>query len=311
MPGIVGLITRMPPEQAEAELRRMVDSLRHEAFYEAGIWLDHSLGVYIGWIARQGSGSEAMPLYNERGDVGLVFSGEDYPEPGLVQSLKARGHEVAPARWAYLVHASEEDPAFPAGLNGRFHGLLIDRTRKTAMLFNDRYGMHRRLFPSGQRGLLLRRRSQGYPRSAFGTAYAGFSRFRRIGCDRPCVAGSHDLQWDSRIAGGGGLAFRRWLAYSQGEVFSRPRVGESNTAGSRILLPAPPRRLFAQSPEVFQRKRANWIALTGGLDTRAIMAWRKPKPARSLVTHMEVLSATAKMFKLHDKWPRHVDSLTT
>src|SRR5205823_10633008 len=32
---------------------------------------------------------------------------------------------------------------FPAGLNGRFHGLLTDRSRATTTLFNDRYGMHR------------------------------------------------------------------------------------------------------------------------------------------------------------------------
>ena len=43
----------------------------------------------------------------------------------------------------YLVHLYEEDPSFPAGLNGRFHGLLTDRNRRTAVLFNDRYGMHR------------------------------------------------------------------------------------------------------------------------------------------------------------------------
>src|SRR5260221_14700444 len=44
---------------------------------------------------------------------------------------------------AYLVHLYEEDPTFPAGLNGIFHGLLTDRARGTATLFNDRYGMHR------------------------------------------------------------------------------------------------------------------------------------------------------------------------
>src|SRR5207247_119949 len=36
-----------------------------------------------------------------------------------------------------------QDRTFPAGLNGRFHGVLIDRGRGMTMLFNDRYGMHR------------------------------------------------------------------------------------------------------------------------------------------------------------------------
>ena len=65
-----------------------------------------------------------MPLQNERGDVILVFSGEEFPEPGTAQRLKERGHELDGAGPSYLVHLYEEDPSFPAGLNGRFHGLL-------------------------------------------------------------------------------------------------------------------------------------------------------------------------------------------
>ena len=73
----------------------------------------------------------------------LTFSGEEFPEPGTAQRLKAQGHELDVDGPSYLVHLYEDDPSFPAGLNGRFHGLLADRNRGTAMLFNDRYGMHR------------------------------------------------------------------------------------------------------------------------------------------------------------------------
>ena len=77
------------------------------------------------------------------GDVVLVFSGEEFAEPGTARRLKERGHRLDVEGADYLVHLYEEDPSFPAGLNGRFHGLLADRTRRTATLFNDRYGMHR------------------------------------------------------------------------------------------------------------------------------------------------------------------------
>src|SRR5260221_14700443 len=79
----------------------------------------------------------------ERADVSLVFSGEEYPEPETARQLKGRGHSLDTEGSAYLVHLYEEDPTFPAGLNGIFHGLLTDRARGTATLFNDRYGMHR------------------------------------------------------------------------------------------------------------------------------------------------------------------------
>src|ERR1035441_10559817 len=77
------------------------------------------------------------------GDVTLVFSGEEYPEPAVRPSLKNRGHEFKREGPSYLVHLYEDDPSFPKCLNGRFHGLLADRTRGVATLFNDRYSMHR------------------------------------------------------------------------------------------------------------------------------------------------------------------------
>src|SRR5437879_5661251 len=143
MPGIVGLITKMPRKRAEVELLRMVEALRHENFYVTGMWADESLGVYVGWAVRKESFSDGMPLRNERGDVVLAFSGEEFPEPGTARRLKERGHRLDHGGPSYLAHLYEDDPSFPVGLNGRFHGLLTDRTRGTAMLFNDRYGMHR------------------------------------------------------------------------------------------------------------------------------------------------------------------------
>ena len=67
MPGLVGLITRMPRERAEAELLRMVAALRHETSYASGTWIDESLGAYVGWVERSGPFAECMPLGNESG----------------------------------------------------------------------------------------------------------------------------------------------------------------------------------------------------------------------------------------------------
>src|ERR1017187_6007230 len=143
MPGIVGLITKAPREGAEQQLLAMLGTLRHEPSYVSGTWSDESLGVYVGWAARKDSFSDVMPLSNEEGNVVLIFSGEDYPEPGTSARLKGRGHSLKTEGSSYLVHLYEEDPSFPACLNGLFHGLLADRARNTATLFNDRYGMHR------------------------------------------------------------------------------------------------------------------------------------------------------------------------
>ena len=143
MPGIVGLITNRPKACAESELRKMLESVCHEPFYASGTWSDAEQGVYVGWVARRGSFADGMPLRNEGGDVTLVFSGEEFPDPGTAAALRARGHEVAPGGPSYLVHRYEEEPDFPKRLNGRFHGLAADRSRGTVTLFNDRYGLQR------------------------------------------------------------------------------------------------------------------------------------------------------------------------
>lgn len=142
MPGIVGLITKLPRAQAEAQLLRMVESIRHESFYRIGTWIDEKLGVYVGWAVRENSFCDGLPILNEKGDVCLVLSGEVYSEPESVRRLKQRGHSFSSDGPSYLVHLYEEDQTFPAGLNGMFQGLLTDRTRGTATLFNDRTGMH-------------------------------------------------------------------------------------------------------------------------------------------------------------------------
>src|SRR5262245_16958141 len=121
----------------------MVESLRHESFYVTGTWIDESLGVYVGWISRRNSFDDGLPLRNDRGDVVLLFSGEEYPEPGTVPCPKGEGHAVDSGRASYLVHRYDGKPSYFAGLNGRFHGLLADQHRGIAVLFNDRYGMHR------------------------------------------------------------------------------------------------------------------------------------------------------------------------
>src|SRR2546427_2504645 len=92
MPGIIGLITKTRPEQAVAELSTMVATLRHEPFYVTGTWIDEAAGVYVGWSALENSFSRGMPVCNERGDVVLVFAGEEYSEPATARRLKERGH---------------------------------------------------------------------------------------------------------------------------------------------------------------------------------------------------------------------------
>lgn len=278
MPGIVALITKMPPEQAVERLLRMVETLRHESFYTTGTWIDEASGVYVGWTAQENGYSDAMPLLSERGDVALVFSGEEFPQPGTAQGLRDRGHELDLAGPSYLVHLYEEDPSFPAGLNGRFHGLLADRNRKTAVLFNDRYGMHRVYYHESSDAFYFAAEAKAilavHPELRRMDP-EGLGEFVACGSvleNRTLFEGIHVLPPASA------WVFRNGSLEQKSSYF-HPREWEEQER----LDPEPYyrelRATFARSlPRYFNGHEPIAMSLTGGLDTRMIMAWRKPQP---------------------------------
>ncbi|MGB8772121.1 MAG: hypothetical protein WCC92_21105 [Candidatus Korobacteraceae bacterium] len=278
MPGIVGLVTRMRRKRAEAQLSRMVEAIRHEPFYETGTWIDESLGIYVGWAAQKNSFSSGMPLRNESADVCLVFSGEEFPEPDTRQRLKERGHAVEPGGASYLVHLSEEDPAFPAGLNGLFHGLLIDRNRGTATLFNDRYGMHRICYHQSTEAFYFGAEAKAILavlpelRAADPTGLGEFVAYSCVLENRTIFKDIHLLPAASA------WVFRDGSIERKGTYFS-PEEWESQTPLEPETYYQQLRQVFSRNlPRYFNGKQRVGVALTGGMDTRAIMAWHKAAP---------------------------------
>jgi asparagine synthase (glutamine-hydrolysing) len=278
MPGIVGLVTKRPREWAEPQLLRMVEALRHESFYVTGTWIDESLGVYVGWAAREKSFADGMPLLNERGDVAVVFSGEDYPEPGTARRLKEKGHECGTEGPSYLVHSYEDDPNFLRNLNGRFHGLIADCRRGTTTLFNDRYGMHRlyylesteAFYFAGEAKAILRVRPEARstdPRAlgeyiACGCVLENRTLFRGIQVLPPASA------WSFRDG-----ALEKKANYFEPREWEEqePLDAESYYTGLRDAF-------TRNLPRYFNGREQIGVSLTGGLDTRVIMAWRNAPP---------------------------------
>jgi asparagine synthase (glutamine-hydrolysing) len=243
-----------------------------------GTWIEESLGVYVGWVVRKGSFSDGMPLRNERGDLVLVFSGEEFPEPGTQSRLKKAGHEFDEAGAAYLTHLYEEDTSFPAELNGRFHGLLTDRNRGTATLFNDRYGMHRIYYHEAKDAVYFAAEAKAFlaarpelrkmdPR--------GVGEFVSCGCTlegRTLFDGIKVLPGGSKWVFNRGSAVRKETYFKPEEWENQPRLEpeqfyrELRTVYSRNLP-----RYFGGSEKIA-------MSLTGGLDTRMIMAWQNSAP---------------------------------
>ena len=278
MPGLVGLVTRMPREWAEPRLLRMVESLCHEPFYQTGTWMDQSLGIYTGWVARQHSFSDGMPLRDEQGDAVMIFSGEEYPEPDTIRGLHERGHSFDANGPSYLMHLSQEDRSFPAGLNGRFHGLRVDLQRGTAKLFNDRYGMHRLYYAETKDAFYFAAEAKAIlavcPEfRAIDTK--GLGEFVACGCvleNRTLFQGIQVLPQAST------WSFRAGKL-EQKDSYFHPREWEEQTALDPEAYYQEFRQVFSRNlPRYFNGNEQVGLSLTGGLDTRMILAWHQAAP---------------------------------
>lgn len=269
----------MPPSRASAELSQMIGAIRHENFYSSGSWLDASMGIYVGWVAREGSFGASMPVFNETGNITLVFSGEEYPDGDIKARLRRRNHKFDDRGPSYLVHEYEEaGENFFVNLNGFFQGVLIDRRKGTATLFNDRYGMLRLYgyeaedafyFAAEAKAIYsVRPETRSINQNALGE-------FVGLGC----VLQNRTLFERIFLI----PAASKWTVRN-GEVASKSqyfRPSDWETRGT-VSADAYYRELREEYVSVLPRYLNGTepvaVALTGGLDTRLILAWSEAQP---------------------------------
>jgi asparagine synthase (glutamine-hydrolysing) len=264
MPGIVGLITKMPRQRAASELQRMLGVMRHESFYSTRTLVDEELGLYVGWTARAGSYGDADAQRNEAGDIALVFSGESFT--GALSSL---------------VRQYESGASFPSELNGLFQGVVADRRKRRVSLFNDRYSMHRLYYHEAKDAfyfaaeakaiLAVRPELRSIDTRGLGESIV-------LGCvleDRSLFEGIHVLPAGSCWTFDGGHLPRKTLYFQPKEWEEQPILGDGEFYGAV-------RDVFAGIlPRYFEGSERVGMSLTGGLDSRMIMAWQR-QPAGSM-----------------------------
>ncbi len=238
----------------------MLHVMLHEDSYVSDTWMDEGLGVYVGTLARAGSFSEKGITFDERGDVMLAFSGEEYSASRNTQQL---------AKLA-------EQPSFPAALNGRFHGMLVDALTGVATLFNDRFGMHRLYYYQAAGTFYFASEAKAILSVCPETRELNFQSFGEL------VSCGATLENRSLFKGIGILPPASKWTFRNGALHQRNTYFNASAWENQEPLAAEP--YYSALLDAFQGSVARCfsgsediaMSLTGGLDTRMVMACRQP-----------------------------------
>lgn len=243
-----------------------------------GIHRSPETGVQIAWIEGAGSHAGVRPTWNEARDVCLFLHGEVFTDADTLEGLRRRGHSFANTGAEHVVHLYEEQgPAFVEVLNGGVSGLLIDLRRRTAMLFNDRFGIGRIYVADCSGGLAFASEAKALLRAFPDTRRLDMTALGEsfsYGCvlrNRTLFQGVSILPPASRWSFDRSLAIKKECYFDRRtweaqEPLPEGEFQEQLTSTFAALLPR-----YLQGPGV-------GMSLTGGLDGRMIMAWARAAP---------------------------------
>lgn len=269
MPGLAGIIGKGSRGKHEGDLKLMTDCMMHEAFYRRGSYVNEEIGLHIGWTCHPDSFSDCMPVVNEKKDMVLLFSGEHFDDRSDTLALKAA---------SLLRRYEDEGEAFLQQLNGWFCGILVDLRESRVVLFNDRYGMQR-IYYHEQKDAFL-----------FGSEAKSLLRVRPelrridmrslgelISCN--CVLEGRTLfPGIFLLPGGAAWAWEKGAGLSK-RFYFRPNEWESlpplNGDAFSSRLGETVKTII---PRYFREKGRVGMSLTGGLDSRMMMACLNPLP---------------------------------
>jgi asparagine synthase (glutamine-hydrolysing) len=279
MPGIAGIIDKGKAKKNMTKVQLMLECMKHEPFYTQSTYFNEQLGFYAGWACHGNSFAECMPIFNERKDLTFLFSGEPFENDVLTSDLKLRKHEFNSSDASYIIYLYEEEGEnFIRRLNGWFSGIIIDLRKQEVVLFNDRYSMHRIYyyedndifyFSSEAKAILkvcpeLRKMDP----SAAGEFFA---------CG--CTLENKSLFSKINVLPGGSA----WTFHKDGRIekksyFDFKQWEEQETLEKEVFYKKFNEVIHEILPKYFRSKDRVAMSLTGGLDTRMIMATANPEP---------------------------------
>ncbi len=257
----------------------MVQRMCHEPDLRAEHHSFAEMAVAAGSATRPGTFADAGPFWNEDRTMALFFAGEDFASRERISELQRLGHTGLADSAALLVHLYEEQgAAFVERLNGWFSGLLIDLRERKTILFNDRYGLGRVYFHESPAGFHFSSEAKSLlavlPQLR-ALDQRGLAEFFSVGCvlqNRSLFRGISLLPPGSRWIFHGDCRVERQRYFSP-ETWEQQEPLDAAAYSQRleeVFSEVAPRYLRGPAPVA--------MSLTGGLDSRMLLAWAQAAP---------------------------------
>jgi asparagine synthase (glutamine-hydrolysing) len=257
----------------------MIKSLLHEDFYKSGSLVNEGAGVAIGWVSHPGSFSDCMPVWNENKTVLLVFTGEDYQDQARIERLRGEGHEFDSRNAGYLVHLYEElGLKFLEHINGWFSGLMVDLRENRIVLFNDRFGVGRICYHETEDGFYFSSEAKSLLNVLPHLRSLDLKSLGEVFSCGSVLQNRTLFSGVSLLPGGSVWSFSKSQPATKGTYFDpeawekQPSLGEADyyeqlkQTWQRIL------------PRYLPGGESAGLSLTGGVDSRMILAWAPRQP---------------------------------
>lgn len=272
MPGLSGIIgTPLFLKKNEKILDEMLSVQNKENFFLNGRYIDFDVGVQIAWKTFDVLSNNSIPVWNGRKDIALIFIGEDYQDSNHNYCCKPKDDNNNCL--IYMINQYEKNGiGFLSKINGWFSGVLIDYRLKEVHLFNDWFGIQRIYYYHKDEVFYFSTEAKSLLKALpdlRSIDYVGLGEFFSL----DCTLNNKTI-------------FKNISIFPAGSVwtFSLGRIKKKNKAPIPFINSDEERHdklwiyenLRAALPKIMSRyNRGQKIAvsLTGGLDTRLIMAW--------------------------------------
>jgi asparagine synthase (glutamine-hydrolysing) len=156
MCGVAGYCgTELAPEQGQALLRAMTDTIAHRGPDASGFWAAPGIGLGHRRLSIVGIADGQQPMALEGPELMLAYNGEIFNFVELRQELEARGHVFRTGSdTEVLLHLyAEHGVECLAKLNGDFAFALWDSKRRRLFLARDRVGVRPLFYARRREGI--------------------------------------------------------------------------------------------------------------------------------------------------------------